>query len=90
MSLEIDTNKITWLLLQDGWHKVEDAEDGRSSLDVDAYEFVEGSGEEPRTVLGGGSVPGVCSTGAAWMELHGGRPTRIVCPMTSILAVRTK
>lgn len=39
MSLEIDVEKISEVLLADGWHKVAAVGDGRSSFGIDVYEF---------------------------------------------------
>jgi hypothetical protein len=49
MSLPIDVDNITHVLLADGWHEVHDA-----SFGTDSYEFVrrEGAGDSP--MLGGG------------------------------------
>jgi hypothetical protein len=41
MSLEIDIEKISEVLLADGWHKVSPVGDGRSSFGTDAYEFLQ-------------------------------------------------
>ena len=39
MSLAIDVDKVGGVLLADGWHKVR-WQDGRSTFDIDAYEYV--------------------------------------------------
>ena len=88
MSLAIDTNAVTGVLLADGWHVV-----AGQSFDLDAYEFIESRkpayGDEiardPAVILGGGRAEGVCATGATWREKSG---ARISCPLTSVLAVR--
>jgi len=77
MSLEIDVNKVSMVLLLDGWHEVAGA-----SFDLDAYEYA----NEDRTLLESGSVPGVPTTGATWREPDG---TVIACPVTSILATKS-
>jgi hypothetical protein len=41
MSLEIDVEKVSEVLLADGWHKVSAVGDGRSSFGLDVYEFHE-------------------------------------------------
>jgi hypothetical protein len=41
MSLEIDVEKISEVLLADGWHKVSPVGDGRSSFGTDVYEFLQ-------------------------------------------------
>jgi hypothetical protein len=75
-SLFVDVDAVDAVLLADGWHEVDS-----KSFDLDAYEFH----HEKNIVLAGGSVAGVPSTGARWTEPDG---KRIVCPITSILAVR--
>jgi hypothetical protein len=88
MSLEIEADKISDVLLADGWHHVEFAK-GKSTFGIDAYEFLEHRGEERETALvGGGTVAGVPSTGAEWLERQSGKSYVVTCPLTSILAVR--
>jgi len=77
MSLAIDINKVDMVLLVDGWHEVANA-----SFDLDAYEYA----HEDRTLLEGGSIPGLPTTGATWTEPDG---TVIACPVTSILATKS-
>ena len=76
MSLHIALNRVAAVLLSDGWHYVSD-----NSFDLDAYEFH----DDGRSVLMGGQVAGVCSTGGAWQEASG---TWMACPLTAILAVQ--
>ena len=76
MSLEIRIHQIESVLLADGWHTVMD-----QSFNTDSYEFIEGD----RTILGGGSVEGLPSTGATWKE-SGGKV--LCCPLTSVLAFK--
>jgi hypothetical protein len=93
MSLAIDVDNITHVLLADGWHDVHDA-----SFGTDTYEFVgsEGTGDSP--MLGGGQEKHIPAAG------HRGSTTRehiaaagfsfteddhILCgPLTSVLAIR--
>ena len=75
MSLAIDTNRVTKVLLSDGWHDVVSC-----SFDIDAYEFVEGQ----RAILLGGKADGGTATGATWVNENG---NRVSCPLTSVLAV---
>jgi hypothetical protein len=82
MSLAIDVDRVTHVLLADGWHKVQ----GRS-FDLDAYEYIQKSDEEPIPLLRGGSVTGIPSTGACWNEAG---DVRLSCPLTSILAIKEK
>ena len=82
MSLEIDVDKVTDVLLADGWHKV-----GKSTFAIDAYEFIQrrGEGRDPIMLVSGGSVQGVPSTGATWLDAK--TKSYVSCPLTSILAV---
>jgi hypothetical protein len=110
MSLHIDTNTITRVLLVDGWHDVAwgpGQQEGwyRSSFDLDSYEFCEGpppyraelddlgEGEDrwnerahtrAQTIVGGGTVEGVPSTGFTFMTPTG---SALAGPLTAILAV---
>ena len=73
MSLCIDVDRVTAVLLADGWHAVY-----AKSFDIDAYEFDHGG-----TNLGPGGA------GATWTERRGNRPvTCVSCPLTAVLAVR--
>ena len=78
MSLYIEVDDVAAVLLADGWHRVKD-----KSFELDSYEFAHG--ETPRLL--GGVCEGVCSTGAVWTEPDG---AQIYCPLTAVLAVRTK
>lgn len=78
MSLWIDVDKVTGVLLADGWHSVVDA-----SFDLDAYEYH----INERTLLAGGTVAGIPSTGAKWSEGEITK-TQYFCPLNAILAVR--
>ena len=78
MSLAIDVDTVTHVLLADGWHKVE-----KASFALDAYEYL----YQGEMVLAGGQVAGVPSTGAEWTEAKG---IHIACPVTAILAVKIK
>jgi hypothetical protein len=89
MSLVINTDNVWEVLLADGWHKVEPLDDGddeQSSFNIDAYEYVEGTGRDRLVVLGGGRCAGVPSTGASWQEKDG----VVSIPVTSIIAVKTR
>ena len=78
MSLAIDVDNVTAVLLQDGWHQVVE-----NSFDSDAYEFF----HEGHSLIGGGRVEGVSATGATWKERDG---SRVACPFPSVLAVKFK
>ena len=95
MSLAIDVDNITHVLLADGWHEVHDA-----SFGTDTYEFVgsEGTGDSP--MLGGGQEKHIPAAG------HRGSTTRehiaaagfsftegdhiLSGPLTSVLAVKVQ
>lgn len=84
MSLAIHIKTITQVLLTDGWHSIQ-----RGSFNVDAYEFM----DDDYPLVGGGSVAGIPSTGASWIEEvdNGSREweaQRLCCPLTAILAIR--
>ncbi len=92
MSLEIDVEKISEVLLADGWHKVSAVGDGRSSFGLDVYEFQEPHGQEqpdpqpnPAQQAKEGKESHGARTGARWTESDG---SRVFCPVTSILAVK--
>ena len=59
MSLAIDIDKVSDVLLADGWHHVEFAK-GKSSFVIDAYDFLEhrGEGENRSPTLAGASLLG--------------------------------
>lgn len=76
MSLNIDVDKVTDVLLADGkWHRVDGA-----SFDLDAYEFR----HEGETIHEGGRA-GVCSTGFMFRS----RGKLLYGPLTGIMALRT-
>lgn len=86
MSLEINIQRVTAVLLADGWHAVDPG-----TFDLDAYEFMYPHPNPDRddiyVHLGGKS--GVCATGYTFTEAtgeHGGQA--VFGPLTAILAVR--
>ena len=99
MSLAIDVEKITRVLLADGWHEVYE-----KSFTIDSYEFLEypegfdhskgwhqkdkfGETLEPFYLHGGGHN-GICASGFSFHSV--GRGDLVSGPLTSILAVRHK
>ena len=62
MSLKIDEQKVTAVLLADGWHEVVE-----STFVIDAYEFVDASQVDnkglPATTFFGGQSPLICTAG---------------------------
>lgn len=86
MSMLIHIEKVSEVLLADGWKPVkQDKEDGNSfsSFDFDAYEFYSyrdaETGDYHMAYEGG--------VGASWTTPSG---EKIACPISSILAVRYK
>ncbi len=80
MSLAIDVDTVTRVLLADGWHEVAD-----KSFTMDAYEYMEGT----MTLLGGGTEAkaGVPATGFAFKESRDGAAVVLAGPISSIVAV---
>jgi hypothetical protein len=88
MSLSIDIDRVSDVLLADGWHRVI-FQNGESTFLIDAYEYIQRrEGGDPEILVGGGSVPGVPSTGASWIDAKAKRT--MTCPLTSILAVMVR
>lgn len=85
MSLAIDLDRVTHVLLADGWHEVTD-----ESFIVAPYEFgqtVSTGTEEPTfVVLLGADNSGIQSIGFAFTEARTG--SLMSGPLTSVLAVR--
>ena len=84
MSLSINIENVTDVLLDDGWHEVED-----QSFNLDAYEYQEewvNYDEKKSQVLHKGGNAGVCSTGFVFEE----NGAVVMGPLTAILAVRSK
>jgi hypothetical protein len=95
MSLAIDVDNITHVLLADGWHEVHDA-----SFGTDSYEFVGGQGTGDSPMLEGGQEKHIPAAG------HRGSTSRehiaaagfsftegdhiLSGPLTSVLAVKTR
>ncbi|MEN4399657.1 hypothetical protein A5768_08265 [Mycolicibacterium fortuitum] len=78
MSLAINTDDVTAVLLADGWHDV-----SNSSFDIDSYEYI----WEDDLVFGGGRDPLIPASGFSFSDALG---RRIAGPLTSVLAVRTR
>ena len=81
MSLYINPDKVSSVLLSDGWHDIKP-----ESFFLDAYEYV-----YPRNQHGdlqiahGGGNSGICATGFAFTELD---DEKVSGPLTAIEAVR--
>jgi hypothetical protein len=77
VSLEIDVERVSAVLLSDGWHTVQD-----SSFDLSSYEFR----RQGHAVLGGRQESLVPAMGFSFKDNQGW----IKGAVTSILAVRLK
>lgn len=89
MSLAIDREAVTAVLLADGWHQCVP-----ESFDLDAFEFVDysepstsGVGFAARTIHSGGKS-GICATGFVFQEA--GEEGTVAGPLSAVLAVRVK
>ncbi len=93
MSLAINVDKVTAVLLADGrWHEVRWA-DGVSSFTIDAFEFIWYGGSEEQRAQGEPTQiaqPKAESTGAEFMEDDdaGGEAVQTVVPLNYIYGVR--
>jgi hypothetical protein len=88
MSLAIDIDKVSRVLLADGWYTVAFDERKVSSFDLDAYEYLQYPKDPrrgPHVLLGGGVLPLVPSTGFVFKDAETKR--LIYGPITAILAV---
>lgn len=90
MSLHINVDKITQVLLADGWHDV-----SRGTFVIDAYEFMDAEPDSPDhdafVLLGGGRDGLITSHGFEFVEkkhLSEGGDVVTTGPMTAVLAVR--
>lgn len=83
MSLSIQIEAVTHVLLPDGkWYTVDEG-----SFELDAYEFLDGDPNEVGAVVfGGGQDARISATGATWTD----GDKRISCPLSTVLAVRTR
>lgn len=78
MSLAIEVDDVTEVLLADGWHTVLDA-----SFLLDAYEYMWGD-----DLLHGGGSGGICATGFSFKEKTLLAITVVEGPLTAIMAIR--
>ena len=76
MSLAINADDVTAVLLADGWHEVP-----ARSFDLDSYEYQYANG---LTIHEGGAY-GVCANGFEFTTTEG---DRMAGPLTAVLAVR--
>jgi hypothetical protein len=84
MSLAIDIDKVTAVLLTDGWHQVKDA-----SFAIDSFEYLwyqRGGDRDPMILLGGGDEPLIPARGFGFTTTD---DDNLSGPLTSILAVKT-
>ena len=95
MSLAIEVDDITQVLLADGWHTVDEA-----SFGIDSYEFIWREGMDDNPMLAGGQEKHIAaaghrgSTSREHIAAAGFRFTEsdhVLCgPLTSVLAVKVK
>ena len=87
MSLAIDVDAVTAVLLADGWHPVHE-----QSFDVDSYEFVGPHPDQDHNfvLLAGGQENLIPARGFSFYEAREdlGQIVAIYGPLTAILAVR--
>lgn len=85
MSLAIDIDSVTGVLLADGWHAVKNA-----SFILDSYEYLWGDGgpEGDPMIVHGGGQSGVCATGFGFHDSQS--DAWMFGPLTSILAVKAE
>lgn len=96
--MAIDIDKVTAVLLADGWHDVAWRDD-ESTFEIDAYEYIDGDhfrdlmqrgGDGSSAVrLGGGAEEGVGVPATGFMFATGAGEV-MAGPITAILAVRTR
>ena len=84
MSIAIDIDHVTRVLMADGWHDVL-----AGSFTCDAFEFVwkEGQADKDRGYVWG--VP-ACSVGMEWQELRGPGIVFVSAPLSSLIAVEVE
>ena len=83
MSLYINADNVTAVLLPEvGWLPVDKLSSGRSSFDLDSYEFHRGN----RSLLGGGTEKHVPATGFVFTS----EGKQVYGPLTSVLAVKAE
>lgn len=82
MSLAIDIDRVTGVLLSDGWHRTLEG-----TFCLDSYEFlrIQQHSDKDQVLFGGGQSPLISAMGAAWKNVGG---EWIACPLSAILAVR--
>lgn len=78
MSLAIEVDDVTAVLLADGWHTV-----ANKSFALDSYEYVWGADDQ---VMHGGGNSAICATGFTFTTENGS--TMVAGPLTAVLAVR--
>lgn len=98
MSIAIDIDKVTAVLLADGWHDVAWRDD-ESTFEIDAYEYIAGDHFRSLTSRGGDGSSAVRLAGGA-EEAVGVPATGFMFatgagevvggPITAILAVKTR
>jgi hypothetical protein len=95
MSLAIDVNTVTHVLLADGWHTVAERSfllrsyeyywSGEEGVTVAELDEREGHRKHDPIVLPGGGQSGVTSTGFSFRDQESG--SLVLGPLTSVVAV---
>jgi len=81
MSLAIDINKISDVLLVDGWHDIKEG-----SFSIDSYEYLFFYKGDDATIVHEGGQSGVCESGFVFTDR--GTDNCVAGPLTSILAIK--
>lgn len=84
MSIAIEIDNVSAVLLRDGWHEVLN-----KSFEIDAYEFIHHNDPESQDYevrVGGGELDGISAKGAKWQNATDG--TWIACPLNEIKALK--
>lgn len=84
MSLAIDPEDVTHVLLPDGWHHVQPG-----TFILDSFEFVDGADDSVGGILlGGGREPLVAALGYEFQERGASEGTTLAGPINRLYAVR--
>lgn len=88
MSLAINVDAVSNVLLADGWHEVAFGDDDVSSFLIDSYEFTDPALPFPAH---GGGDSGICAKGFEFLSprvTDTGSKIFVAGPLSAILAVR--
>lgn len=96
MSLAIDVDHVTHVLIAGTWHQIHD-----DSFTLDAYEYLwwengpharnQWGGDVDPVLLHGGGRNGICATGYSFRTIHENGEEHLICgPLDKIDAVRVR